>query len=57
MNWANAEAIGTTLGTLNQVDVSSTSECRGRYIRVRVNIDISKPLCQGRFVNIGDLDP
>ncbi|KAL0007500.1 hypothetical protein SO802_009002 [Lithocarpus litseifolius] len=56
-NRANAEAIGTTLGTLEQVDISSTGECQGRYIRVRVNIDISKPLCRGRFVNVGDLDP
>ncbi|XP_075675072.1 uncharacterized protein LOC142644317 [Castanea sativa] len=57
MNRANAEAIRTTLGTLEQVDVSSTGECHGRYIRVRVNIDISKPLCRGRFVNVGDQDP
>ncbi|KAK7855780.1 hypothetical protein CFP56_026448 [Quercus suber] len=56
MNRENVEAIGTTLGILEQVDVSSTSECRGRYIQVRVSIDISKPLCRGRFMNVGDLD-
>jgi len=50
MNRANVKAIGTTLGTLEQVHV----ECRGRYIWVRVNIDIFKPFCRGRFVNIRD---
>ena len=39
----NVETIGKILGTVEQVDVSPNGECRGPYIRVRVNIDINQP--------------
>ena len=57
MNRANAEAIGRSLGKLQQVDASPTGECRGRYLRIRVDIDISQPLSRGRFVDVGESDP
>uniref|UniRef100_A0A7N2LCU4 DUF4283 domain-containing protein n=1 Tax=Quercus lobata TaxID=97700 RepID=A0A7N2LCU4_QUELO len=44
MNKVIAEAIGRTLGTIEQVDVSTTGECPGRYLRVRVQINITQPL-------------
>ncbi|KAK7830730.1 hypothetical protein CFP56_027998 [Quercus suber] len=53
----NAEVIGNTLGIVEQVDVSTNGECRGRYIRVRVHINIDQPLCRGRFVNMGETKP
>ncbi|KAK7845980.1 uncharacterized protein At4g02000-like [Quercus suber] len=57
MNKVTAEAIGRTLGTIEQVDVSTTGECRGRYLRVRVRINITQPLCRGRMVNSGEAEP
>nr|POE73744.1 hypothetical protein CFP56_78923 [Quercus suber] len=57
MNKENATAIGTTIGRVVQVDASPSRECRGRCIRVRINIDIEQPLCRGRYVDLGGLDP
>ena len=34
MNKVNMEAIGSSLGRVEQVDASLNGECRGRYIRV-----------------------
>ena len=57
MNKANAEAIGRSFGKLEQVDASPTRDCRGHYIRVRVNVDISLPFSRGRFVDMGNSEP
>lgn len=57
MNRANAEIIGSSLGTVEQVDASPTGECRGRYVRVRVALNIEQPLCRGRFVDMGATGP
>lgn len=35
------------MGDVQQVDATPNEECRGRYIRVRANIDINQPLCRG----------
>lgn len=57
MSKTNAKAIGSSLGLVEQVDASPTGDCRGCCLRVRINIDISQPLCQGRLVDIGELSP
>ena len=57
MRRENAEAIGKTLGTVEDVDVSAIGDCRGKCICVRINIDITQPLCKGRMVNIGGPQP
>ncbi|XP_023907357.1 uncharacterized protein LOC112019055 [Quercus suber] len=57
MNKANAEAIRRLLGKLEQVDASPTGDCRGRYVRVRVNVDINLPLSRGHFVDMGNSEP
>lgn len=57
MNRANAHAIGSTIGKVEQVDASLAGECHGRYLRVRVNIRIDQPLCRGRYVDVGDGEP
>lgn len=57
MNKANAEAINKTLGIVEQVDASSIGECRGRYFRVQIQLDINQPLCRGRIVNTREVDP
>ncbi|KAK7840202.1 hypothetical protein CFP56_016954 [Quercus suber] len=57
MNKAIAEAMGRTLGTVEQIDASPTGECRGRYLRVRITLNINQPLCRGRMVNVGEMEP
>ncbi|XP_050277735.1 uncharacterized protein At4g02000-like [Quercus robur] len=53
-NKANAKAIERTLGRVEQVDTSLSGECRGKYIRVHVTLDIRQPLPRGRFVDMGN---
>ena len=57
MRKQNAEAIRKTLGIVEDINVSATGDCRGKCIRVRINIDITQPLCRGRMVNIGGPQP
>ncbi|KAL0005596.1 hypothetical protein SO802_013157 [Lithocarpus litseifolius] len=57
MTKVNATAIGSTIGRVEQVEASPSGECRGRYIRVRISINIEQPLCRGRYVELGGSDP
>ena len=57
MNKTNAEAIGRTLGRVEQVDTSPSGECQGKYIRVCVNLDIRQTLSCGQFVDMGNSEP
>lgn len=57
MNKATAEAIGRTFGTVEQVDASPTGQCHDHYLRVRIHLDINQPLCRGRMVNAGEMEP
>lgn len=57
MNKTTAEVIGKTLGIVEHFDASATGKCRGRYLRVRIQLDITQPLCRGRMVNIGEAEP
>ena len=54
MSKVNAKAIGGTLGVVEQVDIGPMGDCRGQCLRVKINVDISQPLCRGRMVDIGD---
>ena len=56
-NKVNAKAIGNSVGFIEQVDASPTGDCRGRCLRIRINIDIGQTLCQGIKVNIGESSP
>ena len=46
--------IGTTIGSVESVDANEKGFCLGSFMRVRVMIDISHPLCRGRKVRLGD---
>ena len=48
-----AEKIAGQLGPIEKVDVGSRGFSLGKYLRLRVSIDISKPLCRGRVVRMG----
>ena len=39
-------SIGATLGTVEKVDVNEKGFCLGNFMRIRVMIDISIPLCR-----------
>ena len=47
-------SIGATLGKVEKVDANTKGFCLGSCLRVRVLIDISKPLCRGRKVHLGE---
>ena len=57
MNKATAEAIGVALGIVKHVDTSTTGECKGRYLRACIQLDINEPLCRGRMINTGETNP
>ena len=49
--------IGESLGRLEKVDVDDKGFCLGNFLRIRVSIDISTPLCRGRLVRMGGPSP
>lgn len=51
------ERIGRTMGEVEEVDISATDNLLGKYIRVRVRIDITQALCRGRLINFGGATP
>ena len=46
--------IGDTLRKVEKVDANAKGFCLGNSLRIRVLIDISKPLCRGRKVRLGE---
>lgn len=51
------EKIGRMLGEIEEVDIPATANLLGKFIRVRVKMDITKPLCQGRLIKFGGPTP
>jgi hypothetical protein len=49
-----SEAIGNTLGRVEYAPESVEESVGGPWMRVRVLIDITKPLCRGRKVTLED---
>lgn len=45
--------LGSTLGVVEKVDVDGEGFSLSGYLRIRVSIDITKPLCRGRMVQTG----
>ncbi|KAH7575706.1 hypothetical protein JRO89_XS02G0199800 [Xanthoceras sorbifolium] len=45
--------LGSQIGTVREVDAGASGDCLGKYIRVRVEIDIGKPLQRFLKVNLG----
>ncbi len=48
------KTIGQTLGTVEHAPESIEERGGGPYMRVRVSIDITKPLCKGRKISVDD---
>ena len=57
MSNENAEEIGSTIGKVEEVDVPVSGQGYGRFLRVKVKVEIGQPLCRGRLVDLGDRDP
>lgn len=49
--------IGGTLGNVERVDVDDDGFRLGGYMRIRVSMDISVPLCRGRLVRLEGPSP
>ena len=47
-----AWAIGSKLGSVMEVDVADSGVQWGKYLRVRVEVDITKKLARGKKVTI-----
>lgn len=56
MTKENGERIGSTLGEVISIDAPNRGRAWGTCVRVRVNMDITKPLCRGRMVRFGASD-
>ncbi|XP_059462008.1 uncharacterized protein LOC132191003 [Corylus avellana] len=44
--------IGATMGTVEEVDTDEDGVGWGEYLRVRIRIDVKKPLARGRVINL-----
>lgn len=56
MTKENGALIGSTLGEVISVDALESGRAWGTCVRVRVKIDITKPLCRGRMVRLSGSD-
>ena len=56
MTKENGALIGSTLGEVISVDALESGRAWGTCVRVRVKIDITKPLCWGRMVRLSGSD-
>ncbi|KAK1612052.1 hypothetical protein QYE76_035725 [Lolium multiflorum] len=54
MNKATGEMIGEKVGEWMEVDVGEDGFAAGEYLRVKVRIDITKPLMRGMLIQVGD---
>ncbi|KAL5823915.1 hypothetical protein ACOSQ4_021815 [Xanthoceras sorbifolium] len=46
--------LGGKIGLVLEVDLGSSGDCLGKFVRVRVVVDVSKPLRKGLRVSLGD---
>jgi hypothetical protein len=44
--------IGSTMGTVTEVETDDDGVGWGKYLRVRINLDLTKPLARGRTINL-----
>ena len=56
MNKAVGSSIGNKMGELIMVDAPKSGLAWGPFLRIRVNIDITKPLMRGKMIQIDDLE-
>lgn len=57
MSKENAESIRASIGEVEEVDVPASGQGYGRFLRIRVKVEIRQPFCRGRLVDLGDKDP
>jgi hypothetical protein len=53
MTKQDGKCIGNKIGVTEECDVGSDGMGWGEFLRVRVNVDISKPLCRGKKISFG----
>ncbi|XP_042983219.1 uncharacterized protein LOC122312628 [Carya illinoinensis] len=53
MNRQLGERIGEAIGKVHTVEVDDQGHGWGSYLRIKVDVDVNKPLVRGRMVNLG----
>lgn len=48
-----AEKIAGPMGVIENVGIGTRGFSMGKYLRIQMTINISKPLCRGRMVHMG----
>jgi hypothetical protein len=56
MNKVTGEAIGEEIGSFMTMDLDEYGTTRGRYLRIKVRLDIRKPLMRGVTMCVGDVE-
>lgn len=54
MDRSMGEKLGASIGKVIMVDTNENEMGWDKYMRVKVVVDITKPLARSRFLNIGD---
>ncbi|KAM1093780.1 hypothetical protein ACFX2B_008747 [Malus domestica] len=54
MTQAVAESIGGLIGTVRMVDKTGSRDCVGRFLRVKIRLNVREPLMRGTFVDFPD---
>lgn len=57
MNGDTTLALGRRIGTIKELDLGPNGECLGKFIRVHVEIDVTKPLERFFFVELNGPKP
>lgn len=57
MNKETAFFLGKKIGTVKDLDLGSAGDCLGSFIRVKVEVDVSKPLERGFFIDLDGTKP
>ncbi|KAF5451933.1 hypothetical protein F2P56_026987 [Juglans regia] len=56
-NWKMGHIVGKEVGSVVEVDLEKDALAWGEYLRIRVKLDVTKPLLRGKKVCVGSSNP
>lgn len=54
MNRETASNLGSKIGTVKEIDIGATGDCLGKYIQIRLKVDITRPLEKGIMIDLDE---